>query len=607
MNNHKLWTEKYRPSKLDDYVWADESQHQQVQNWVREKHLPNLLLSGGPGIGKCLGKDERITIRANQLYLKNGIYENNNLDWVRTSISMLELFSLLGLQDISYNIAHDIKYANIEVDTPSGWQPILALVRKHTEATQYTLANGLTLTCATKHLVFENGECKPIDTCFFIDTLDGTVEILSCEPLGEIDLYDIAVPSPHIYVTANGIIHHNTTLAKCLLNELGVENSDIRYVNGSHTNGVDDIRNLSRFAETMPSGEFRYVLIDECLDENTLVCVLRNGSEIKIAIKDLDQENDLVKSFNIEHQRIEWRPFVLMDKGNREVLEIEFENGHVVICTPNHKWYVSKTEIVKADELYQFGYILTVNFEKLAIYNIKKIEDVHRVYDLSVDTNHNFILGNGILTHNCDYLSPNAQAALRNMIEEYSSVCRWIMTCNYPNKIIPALKSRTQGFHMEHLDREQFLARIANILVLEGIELTEENLEILDEYFTATYPDLRKCINMLQQNCSNGKLNRPSEGSTSDSQDYIVHAVALFKQNKIHDARKLICTNIRSEEFEEMYRLLYRNLNWWGDTETKQNQATVIIANRLRDHALCADGELNLAACLIELADISNS
>jgi len=58
-----LWVDQYRPKFLADYVWADESQRQQVQNWVREKHLPNLLLSGGPGIGKCLGGNERINIR----------------------------------------------------------------------------------------------------------------------------------------------------------------------------------------------------------------------------------------------------------------------------------------------------------------------------------------------------------------------------------------------------------------------------------------------------------------------------------------------------------------------------------------------------------------
>ena len=245
--------------------------------------------------------------------------------------------------------------------------------------------------------------------------------------------------------------------------------------------------------------------------------------------------------------------------------------------------------------------------QKLAIKRIKKLQGHRRVYDLSVDSNHNFVIGKTqLLTHNCDYLSPNAQAMLRSMMEEYSNVCRWVLTCNYPHKIIPALHSRTQGFHIEDLDREQFTTRTATILLTEGIDLTEENLEILDEYITVTYPDLRKCINLLQQNCTDHELKRPSARSGKGSADYMVSAVALFKAGKIHDARKLICANATGEEYEDIYKLLYRNLDWWGTAEDQQNRAIVIIANRLRDHALCADGEMNLAAALIELSMIAD-
>lgn len=310
MSTNKLWTEEYRPKNIVDYVWADDNQKAQVENWIKDGALPNLLISGSPGTGK-------------------------------------------------------------------------------------------------------------------------------------------------------------TTLAKCLLNELHVDSSDIKYVNGSHTNGVDDIRALSRFIETMPNGEFRYVLLDEC-----------------------------------------------------------------------------------------------------------------------------------------DFISVNGQAALRNMIEEYSSICRWLLTCNYPHKIIPALHSRTQGFHIDKLDKEQFTTRAATILITEGVELTEDSLEILDEYITVTYPDLRKCINMLQQNSVGGKLMRPSRSSSSSSGDYMVQAVSLFKQGKIFDARKLICENAQPEEYEDIYKMLYQNLHWWGDTDDKKNKAIVIIANRLKDHALVADPEICLAACLVELSFI---
>jgi len=63
MSVKDLWTEKYRPSKLDEYVWSDTAQTEQVMSWVKDRNIPNLLLSGSAGVGKCLGPDERITIR----------------------------------------------------------------------------------------------------------------------------------------------------------------------------------------------------------------------------------------------------------------------------------------------------------------------------------------------------------------------------------------------------------------------------------------------------------------------------------------------------------------------------------------------------------------
>jgi hypothetical protein len=119
------------------------------------------------------------------------------------------------------------------------------------------------------------------------------------------------------------------------------------------------------------------------------------------------------------------------------------------------------------------------------------------------------------------------------------------------------------------------------------------------------YPDLRKCINMLQQNCVAGELKRPGGDTVSGDSEYQVAAVSLFKQGKIIEARKLISGKIQPNEYEEFYRLLYRNLDWWGTTDKAQNAAIVIIANRLRDHSIAADPEINLSACLVELSLIA--
>jgi len=202
-----------------------------------------------------------------------------------------------------------------------------------------------------------------------------------------------------------------------------------------------------------------------------------------------------------------------------------------------------------------------------------------------------------VLLDEADYLSPNAQAALRGVMEEYHNTARFILTCNYPNRIIPALHSRCQGYHIERIDQTEFTARVATILVEEKVDV---DLETLDLYVKATYPDLRKCINMVQQNVSDGKLHAPSKGDEGAA-DWKFDMVELFKAGKIIEARQLLCGKLKAEEMEEVYRWLYDNLEIFGEEE-KQDTAVLIIKQGLVDHTLVADPEINLAAVLIKLA-----
>ena len=202
-----------------------------------------------------------------------------------------------------------------------------------------------------------------------------------------------------------------------------------------------------------------------------------------------------------------------------------------------------------------------------------------------------------VLLDEADYLSPNAQAALRGVMEEYHTTARFILTCNYPNRIIPALHSRCQGFHIAKIDQTEFTARVAEILIGEGVT---PNIDILDTYVKATYPDLRKCINMVQMNCQDNSLLAPHEGDTGES-DWKLEMVELFKAGKIQEARKLLCGTVRPEEMEDIFRWLYDNIELFGDEE-KQDQAVLIIKQGLVDHTLVVDPEINLAATLIRLA-----
>jgi replication factor C small subunit len=205
-----------------------------------------------------------------------------------------------------------------------------------------------------------------------------------------------------------------------------------------------------------------------------------------------------------------------------------------------------------------------------------------------------------VLLDEADYISPNGQAALRGVMETYASSSRFILTCNYPNKVIPALHSRCQGFHIEKIDHTEFTARIATVCVEEGVEI---DIDTLDSYVKATYPDLRKCLNLCQMNTIDGKLVKPNEGDSATA-DYKLAVVDLFKQGKILEARKMLCSQVRPEEMDELFRWMYDNLELWGDTQESKDAAILIIAKGLRNIPMVADQEINLAATLVELCQI---
>jgi len=165
--------------------------------------------------------------------------------------------------------------------------------------------------------------------------------------------------------------------------------------------------------------------------------------------------------------------------------------------------------------------------------------------------------------------------------------------------VVPALHSRCQQFHFTKLDQTEFTARAATILVEENVEF---DLETLDVYVSTTYPDLRKCLNLLQQNTSEGKLFSPQK-EDAGSLDYKFEMVELFKAGEITKARKLLCSKARPEEMEEIYKWLYNNVAVFGD-EAIQDKAILIIKQGLVDHTLISDPEINLAATLIRLSHL---
>ncbi|MBR20246.1 MAG: hypothetical protein CMA64_08920 [Euryarchaeota archaeon] len=206
-----------------------------------------------------------------------------------------------------------------------------------------------------------------------------------------------------------------------------------------------------------------------------------------------------------------------------------------------------------------------------------------------------------VLLDEADYISPNGQAALRGVMEMYANTARFILTCNYPNRVIPALHSRCQGFHIEKLDTTEFTTRVAKVMLDEGVT---PDLDVLDSYVKATYPDLRKCLNLCQMNTVDNVLQNPQESDNATA-DYKLQMVDMIKAGKIREARQLLCSQVRPDEMEDVFRWMYDNLELWSDSVEGQDKAILTIRKGLVNHAMVSDPEINLSATLVELAELA--
>jgi DNA polymerase III delta prime subunit len=204
-----------------------------------------------------------------------------------------------------------------------------------------------------------------------------------------------------------------------------------------------------------------------------------------------------------------------------------------------------------------------------------------------------------VLLDEADYLTPAGQAALRNDMEAYHMTARFILTCNYQHRIIPALKSRCHEFHISKTDKTEFTARAATVLVSENIEF---ELEALDSYVNVTYPDLRKCLNQLQVNSSSGKLLNPTT-QVHGEDALLIEAANLFKSQKIFEGRQVLLQylSLYPSRLEDIYKWMYNNLDLWGTSNEKRDASIIVIRNGLANLSLVGIPEISLAATLIEL------
>lgn len=375
------------------------------------------------------------------------------------------LFDILGLGDIGYEKPEESDI-DVSIKSPTGdYVAVNAYVKKSHEVYTYDLSNGTTLTCSTKHVVFSDGVPVYMHDTLRVDTVDGSVDVISCVEHGVEDVFDVSLDAPHQYVTPNGIIHHNTTLSYLVCKEIGFDPADVRTFDGSTDTGIDIIRErIQPFVETISHNEL----------------------------------------------------------------------GRVVI-----------------------------------------IEEFDR-------------------------LSKNSQDSLKCTMTDNMENARFILLTNNIHRVDDAIVSRSQVFQIDALDRNQYMIRVADVMTERGIKFDMETLEF---YTNKNYPDMRGIFKDIERFSFDGVLKIKESKAEFNNQEWMMTAVVLFQEKRYREAREIVCKNIKYEEFDSFYRLMYENIDWWAnEDDNKRDNALITIKNHIVDDGMVGDREIVLSSCLATLA-----
>ena len=205
-----------------------------------------------------------------------------------------------------------------------------------------------------------------------------------------------------------------------------------------------------------------------------------------------------------------------------------------------------------------------------------------------------------IILDECDFLTPNAQAALRNLMETFSKHCRFILTCNYVERIIDPIQSRCQSFQIIPPSKKEVAIHTSQILNTEGISFENEQIVTM---VNSSYPDIRRIINAVQRNIVDNRLIVDTESLVQN--DYKLQVLEILqtqdKKNAFKNLRQLLADS-QIRDYADLFRLLYDEIDSYG----KGHIAEVIltIAKYELSDAQVVDKEINAMAMLIEILNI---
>ena len=205
-----------------------------------------------------------------------------------------------------------------------------------------------------------------------------------------------------------------------------------------------------------------------------------------------------------------------------------------------------------------------------------------------------------IILDECDYITPNAQAALRNLMETFSKHCRFILTCNFVERIIDPIQSRCQSFQIIPPSKKEVAKHIHDILLKENVMSNMEDLKVLID---SGYPDIRRVINVAQRNVVKNKLKLDTTSIIQN--DYKLKLLKILKtQDKktaFKDIRQLLLDN-KITDFADLFRLLYDKVDDWGKGHVAE--CILIVARYELSDSQVVDKEINAMAMLIELLGV---
>jgi DNA polymerase III delta prime subunit len=198
-------------------------------------------------------------------------------------------------------------------------------------------------------------------------------------------------------------------------------------------------------------------------------------------------------------------------------------------------------------------------------------------------------------------MTPNAQAILRNLMETFSKHCRFILTCNYVEKVISPIRSRTQEFQIVPPTKKDVAVQISQILGKQQVSFQPKDLvPIID----SSYPDIRKIINTCQLNSSKGELKIDTTSVIdSDVKSKVVEILkgSDAKPNKWKNIRQAVADS-RVQDFTELYSYLYEKVDEYGSGNT--SNIILILSESQHKDALVVDKEITFMSCIIQIVGI---